>query len=221
LRVALQRTPLAGTPVDAECLAAVDGAAALLESLGHHVELAQPPGHADELGNALWTLVATGVAASLQRRAQQLGRGLREDDVEAVTWRAVLHARTLSATAHADALLAIHTQGRRMAAFHEGFDVLLSPTLGQVPVPLGPQRMANPDEAEYSAAIRRFSPFTGLFNISGQPSMSLPLHWTPDGLPVGVMCTAAFGREDLLFPLARQLEAAQPWFQRTPPETAA
>jgi Asp-tRNA(Asn)/Glu-tRNA(Gln) amidotransferase A subunit family amidase len=221
LRVAVQRTPLAGTPVDAECLAAVDGAAALLESLGHHVELAQPPGAADELGNALWTLVATGVAASLQRRARQLGRVLREDDVEAVTWRAALHARTLSATAHADALLAIHTQGRRMAAFHEGFDVLLSPTLGQVPVSLGPQRMANPDEAEYNAAIRRFSPFTGLFNISGQPSMSLPLHWTPDGLPVGVMCSAAFGREDRLFQLARQLEEARPWFQRTPPEPGA
>jgi Asp-tRNA(Asn)/Glu-tRNA(Gln) amidotransferase A subunit family amidase len=221
LRVAVQRTPLAGTPVDAECLAAVDGAAALLESLGHHVEPAQPPGNADELGNALWTLVATGVAASLQRRAQQRSRVLREDDVEAVTWRAVLHARTLSATAHADALLAIHAQGRRMAAFHERFDVLLSPTLGQVPVPLGPQRMANPDEAEYNAAIRRFSPFTGLFNISGQPSMSLPLHWTPDGLPVGVMCSAAFGREDRLFQLARQLEEAQPWFQRTPPEPGA
>jgi Asp-tRNA(Asn)/Glu-tRNA(Gln) amidotransferase A subunit family amidase len=217
LRIALQRTPLAGTAVDAECRAAVDGAAALLESLGHHVELAQPPGTADELGNALWTLVATGVAASLQRRARQLGRALREDDVEAVTWRAVLHARTLSATVHADALLALHTQGRRMAAFHERFDVLLSPTLGQVPVPLGPQRMANTDEAEYNTAVQRFSPFTGLFNTSGQPSMSLPLHWTIDGLPVGVMCSAAFGREDRLFQLARQLEEARPWFQRTPP----
>ena len=219
LRIALQRTPLSGTPVDAECLLAVDGAAALLESLGHSVEIAQPPGNGAELGEALWTLVATGVAATLQRRAAVLGRALREDDVEAVTWRAVLHARSLGALAHADALLAIHTQGRRMAAFHERYDVLLSPTLGQVPVALGPQRMANPDEAEYSAAVRRFSPFTALFNLSGQPSMSVPLHWTPDGLPVGVMCSAACGREDLLFQLARQLEAAQPWFQRTPPES--
>ena len=221
LRIALQRAPLSGTPVDAECLAAVDAAAALLASLGHHVEMAQPPGDGSqggaELGNALWTLVATGVAATLQRRAAKLGRALGEDDVEAVTWRAVQHARTLSAVAHADALLAIHTQGRRMAAFHQRHDVLLSPTLGQVPVPLGPQRMANPDEAEYSAAVRRFSPFTGLFNLSGQPSMSLPLHWTKDGLPVGVMCSAAIGREDLLLQLARQLEEAQPWFHRTPP----
>jgi amidase len=141
---------------------------------------------------------------------------LRPDDVEPVTWRAVQHGQALSATAHADALLVVHQQGRRMAAFHERYDILLSPTLGQVPPPLGPQRMANTDAAEYAAALQRFSPFTSLFNISGQPSMSLPLHWSADGLPVGVMCSAAFGREDLLLRLAHQVEQAQPWFDRTP-----
>ena len=103
-----------------------------------------------------------------------------------------------------------------MAAFHERFDIVMSPTLGQVPVPLGPQRMSNPDLDEYTAALLRFTPFTNLFNMSGEPSMSVPLHWTPDTLPVGVMFSAGFGREDLLFRLAGQLERARPWFDRVP-----
>jgi Asp-tRNA(Asn)/Glu-tRNA(Gln) amidotransferase A subunit family amidase len=220
LRVALQLAPLSGSAVDAECLRAAHDAASLLEGLGHIVELAQPPGDAGELGAAVWALVATGVAVTLQRRAALLGRELRPGDVEAVTWRALQHARELSATDHAGALLTVHTQGRRMADFHRRFDVLLSPTLGQVPVLLGPQHMANPDGAAYSAALQRFSPFTSLLNISGQPSMSVPLHWSADGLPVGTMFSAAFGREDLLLRLARQLELARPWFERVPADRA-
>lgn len=218
LRVALQRTPISGAPVEPECLAAVEDAARLLESLGHHVEPAMPPGDADALGQAVWTLVATGVAATLQRRASALGRALREDDVEPVTWRAVRHAQGLSALEHALALALVHAQGRALAEFHARWDILLSPTLGQVPPPLGPLRMDNPDGAAYAAALQRFSPFTAQQNISGQPSMSLPLAWTADGRPVGVMCSAAFGREDLLLQLAHQIEQARPWFDRTPPE---
>jgi amidase len=220
LRIALQLAPLSGSPVDAECTAAALAAAALLEGQGHVVEQAQPPGSAEELGGAAWTLVAAGVAATLQRRTKALGRTLAEHDVEAVTWRAVQHARTLSAVDHVNALLAIHTHGRRMATFHERHDIVLSPTLGQVPVPLGPQRMSNTDAEAYAAALLRFTPFTNLFNMSGEPSMSVPLHWTPDGLPVGVMFSAAFGREDLLFRLAARLEQARPWFRRLPPELA-
>jgi Asp-tRNA(Asn)/Glu-tRNA(Gln) amidotransferase A subunit family amidase len=218
LRIALQRAPLSGVPVDHACLAAVDDAARLMQGLGHDVEPAQPPGNALELGQALWTLVATGVAAVLQRRAAVLGRELTAHDMEAVTWRALQHAASLSATDHAQALHVVHGHGRHMAAFHERFDILLSPTLAQQPMALGPLAMSNPDADAYRSAHLGFSPFTGLFNISGQPSMSVPLHWSDEGLPVGVMCTAAFGREDLLLRLARQLEQARPWFDRVPPE---
>lgn len=216
LRVALQMSPLSGSPVDAECITAAMNAARLMQSLGHEVEEAMPPGDPEELGGAAWTLVATGVSATLNRRVRALGRTLCEDDVEAVTWRAIQHAATLSAVNFADALLAIHMHGRRMASFHERYDVVMSPTLGEVPVMLGPQRMSNPNASEYSAALQRFTPFTNLFNMSGEPSMSVPLHWTPENLPVGVMFSAAFGREDLLFRLAAQLEVAQPWFDRVP-----
>ncbi len=217
LRVALQLRPLSGSPVDAECVAAATAAASLLSQMGHIVEEAQPPGDAGELGTASWALVATGVAATLRRRAAALGRTLKEDDVEPVTWRAVRHADTLSALDHAAALFTIQQHGRRMAEFHERYDILLSPTLGQVPVELGPQRMSNTDLDAYTAALMRFTPFCNLFNMSGQPSMSVPLHWSADGLPVGVMFSAAFGREDLLLRLAGRLEEARPWFERVPP----
>ena len=216
LRLALQLRPLSGSPVDAECIAAARAAAELLSGIGHAVEEAQPPGDAEQLGRAAWALVATGVSASLHRRAAVLGRELREDDVEPVTWRAVRHAATLSALDHANALATIHQHGRRMAAFHDRYDVVLSPTLGQVPVPLGPQRMSNPDLDAYTAALLRFTPFCNLFNMSGEPSMSVPLHWSAEGLPVGVLFSAAFGREDLLFRLAGRLEEARPWFDRVP-----
>jgi amidase len=217
LRVALQLAPLSGSPVDAECVAAARDAAQLLAGLGHSVEEARLPGNMEQLGTASWALVATGVSATLHRRAAVLGRPLREDDVEPVTWRAVRHAATLSALDHANALLTIHQHGRRMAAFHERYDVVLSPTLGQVPVPLGPQSMSNPDLEAYTKALLRFTPFCNIFNMSGEPSMSVPLQWSADGLPVGVMFSAAFGREDLLLRLAGQLEQARPWFDHVPP----
>ncbi len=220
LRVALQLAPLSGSVVDPECIAAVRNAASLLVDLGHDVEEATLPGDAEVLGVASWTLVATGVCATLRRRAAVLGRPLRENDVEPVTWRAVRHGEGLSALQHADALLAIHQQGRQMAAFHERFDIVLSPTLGQPPVALGPQRMANPDGAAYAAALLRFTPFCNVFNMTGEPSMSVPLHWTDANLPIGVMMSAAFGREDTLFRLASQIEQARPWFGRLPLDLA-
>jgi Asp-tRNA(Asn)/Glu-tRNA(Gln) amidotransferase A subunit family amidase len=216
LRVALQVAPLSGSHVDAECIAAAREAARAMQALGHEVEEAMPPGDSEELGRAAWVLVASSVGATLHRRAKTLGRVLDESDVEAVTWRTVQQAATMSAADYADALLAIHLHGRRMAVFHERYDVLMSPTLGQVPVPLGPQRMSNPDGDEYVSALLRFTPFTNLFNMSGEPSMSVPLHWTPNDLPVGVMFSAGFGREDMLYRLASQLEAARPWFDRVP-----
>ncbi|MGE4327291.1 MAG: amidase [Pseudodonghicola sp.] len=216
LRVALQTRPLSGVPVDPECERAAREAATLLESLGHHVEEATPPpGHWDELGPALWVLVASNVSLTLKLRAEQLGRPLRSDDVDPVTWSAVEFSAGLTVEDYPKALAAIHRQGRRMAEFHQTHDVILSPTLGQPPVPLGPQSTANPDVEAYARALAEFSPFTQLFNITGQPSMSLPLHWTPDGLPVGVMISGRFGEEGLLFRLASQIEQAKPWFHKT------
>lgn len=215
LRVAVQRRPLSGVPVAPDCARATEEAAQLLASLGHHVEEAQPPGDWEELGHALWVLVASNVSLTLKKRAAQLGRPLSEDDVDPVTFNAVTFSDTLDVEAYPAALAAIHMQGRRMAAFHDGYDVILSPTLGQPPVLLGTQRTDNPDLDAYGRALAEFSPFTQLFNLTGQPSMSVPLHWSPDNLPIGVMFSARFGDEAVLFRLASQLEQAKPWFHKT------
>jgi amidase len=216
LRVALQLASIYGEQIDPECIAAARDAARLLESLGHVVEEAQPPADGAQLAEANWIVIATGVAATVGRHARGLGRELRERDVEPVTWRALRYAAGLSAEAYARAQETVFQQGRRMAEFHGQYEVVLSPTLGQPPVHLGPLSMNNPNQEEYVAAILRFSPFTNLFNMTGQPSMSVPLQWSSDGLPIGVMFSAAFGREDLLLQLAGQLERARPWFSRVP-----
>jgi amidase len=216
LRIAFQRRPLSGVPVQRECIQAAEEAAQLLETLGHEVEEAQPPGNWDELGHALWVLVASNVSRSLKKRAGDLGRALVPEDVDRVTWGAVEFAETLEVEAYPEALASIHMQGRRMAEFHRNFDMVMSPTLAQVPVPLGVQRTDNPDLKAYGHALAEFTPFTQLFNLTGQPSMTVPLHWTEQGLPVGVMFSAPFGEEAMLFRLAAQLEQAKPWFARVP-----
>lgn len=208
LRVALHTVPLYGTPVDGECLRAARKTARLLIDLGHRVEEAVLPGNAHEVGSAHWALCATGMTHALNRRALALGRPLREDDVEPETWQAVEFSRTLDADAYFAAVQAMHRQGRQMARFHEDFDVVLSPTLGRLPFGLLPNDL-RPSAVE-------FSPFCNVFNMTGQPSMSVPLHWTSDGIPVGSMFSAGFGREDLLFSLAAELERAAPWSHRFP-----
>jgi Asp-tRNA(Asn)/Glu-tRNA(Gln) amidotransferase A subunit family amidase len=215
LRVALQTAPFNGRPVDSECLAAVQDAAKLLEELGHHVEPVLPEIDWPELAESLWVLVASNV-----RLAVLLAKGGTEPApgaVDTAVQDAVDFARGLAGEAYPRAMRAIHRHGRRLATCHETWDVLMSPTLAKPPVPLGPQHTNNPDLLAYRESILSFSPFTSIFNMSGQPSMSVPLHWTASGLPVGVMFSAAFGNEALLLGLAGQLEKARPWAGRKPP----
>ena len=216
LTIALQRRPMSGVAVDAEVLRALDETAALLTSLGHRVEEATLPGVWEELGHALWVLVASNVSLAVRRRAQQAGRALAPDLVDPVTWNAVEFSRTLDVEAYPAALQTIHRQGRAMAAFHERYDVILSPTLATPPPPLGVLRTDNADLEAYGQALVAFMPFTQLFNMTGQPSMTVPLAWSEGGLPIGMMFSAPFGDEATLFRLAAQLEQAKPWFDRRP-----
>jgi Asp-tRNA(Asn)/Glu-tRNA(Gln) amidotransferase A subunit family amidase len=220
LRIALQRRPMSGAAVDAEVLRALDDTVALLESLGHRVEETTLPGAWEELSNALWVLATSNSSLTVRRRAAELGREPAPDMVDATTWSAVAFARTLDIEAYPAALQTIHRQGRRMAEFHERHDVILSPTLAKPPIELGPMRTDNPDVAEYTATVLAFMPFTQVFNMTGQPSMTVPLHWSESGLPIGMMFSAPFGDEATLLRLASQLETAKPWFNMTPPSLA-
>jgi len=111
---------------------------------------------------------------------------------------------------------AAHRLGRQMAAFHDGWDVLLTPGLATLPVKLGWLDMMMDDVDEYWRRVFAFSPFTVWFNLTGQPAMMLPLGGSPEGLPVASQLVARYGDEATLFRLAAQLEAAHPWFDRKP-----
>ncbi|MFC4942331.1 amidase [Pseudonocardia sp. GCM10023141] len=218
LRIGLLDHRPTGEPVHEECATAVRNAARLLESLGHEVEPGFPRALADPgAGQRFGALWATNMAVSIAALGDQLGRPATADDVEAINWALAERARALTAVDYARALAAA-AQYRR--AVHQwwadGFDLLITPTLAEPPVLLG--TFANNPADPIAPMVRAgaYVPFTPVFNTTGQPAISLPLHWTPEGLPVGVQLVAAYGREDVLLRVAAQLEQAAPWADRRP-----
>ena len=209
----LAGSPREGVTVDPACSEAARKAARVLEGLGHHVEEAHPEAYADnQVGRAFVTLVASNIARSLDAVGEKLGRPLGPDDVENTTWAVAQIGRATAAPAYLAMLEWAHRFGRRMAQWWEsGFDLLLTPTAAEPPPPLG--QFVSPPEMPLKGYLRAapFGAFTFPINMTGQPSISLPLHQTDSGLPVGAMLTAAYGREDLLIRVAAQLEMAAPW----------
>ena len=122
--------------------------------------------------------------------------------------------KAINSVVYSRSIANMHQVGLAMAKFQEKYDVILSPTLAKPPVKLGVLSLDDP--ARYGKEVLEFSPYTALYNVTGQPSMSVPLHWTADGLPVGVMFSGRFGDEATLFRLAAQLEKAKPWADRKP-----
>lgn len=158
------------------------------------------------------------MAAAIARIEDTLGRPVTEDDVEPMNWAQAGYARRVSAVDYALALSAGAAHRRAIQQWWaDGWDLLVTPTTAEPPTMLGD--FAN-DAGQPMAPLARsaqFVPFTPAFNSSGQPAISLPLHWTPDGLPIGVQFVAAYGREDVLIRIASQLEQAMPWASRRPP----
>jgi amidase/6-aminohexanoate-cyclic-dimer hydrolase len=148
--------------------------------------------------------------------ANARGAALTDQDVEPVTWMVYQAGLKVTARDYVRAVNAFHQFGAQMAKFQENYDVILSPTLAKPPVAMDILNLSPANPANYSKDVGEFSPYTALYNMTGQPSMSVPLHWTAEGLPVGVMFTARFGDEATLFRLAGQLEKAKPWEQRKP-----
>lgn len=208
-----------GHAVHPDCADAANAAGALLEGLGHDVS----PGFPDAMADTTFTsrfmaLWAVNRAMGISVLSSMAGRDLGPDDVDAANWAQAEFARNLTAVdlakAHA-AVLAFRRSVHQWWA--DGWDLLLTPTLGLPPVRIGE---IDPQPGDPMAGMRRaaeFVPFTPAFNTSGQPAISLPLHWNADGLPIGVQLVAAYGREDLLIRVASQLEAAAPWAERVPP----
>lgn len=220
LRVALCDTTFGGDPVHPECAQAVQDTARLLEDLGHHVAPARPDADHAAMIRAWTKIVACGTALSVHGALAAKGRDLQQGDVEGVSRGAVAYAATISGEDYLQAVGQIHAYGRQMAAFFDRFDVLLSPTLAEPPARVGRFGHETEDYVNYRIGpdgIFAYSPFCAAFNASGQPAASVPLHWTGDGLPVGVHLAAAFGDDARLMALCAQLEQARPWFDRRPP----
>ena len=218
LRIALMTRAPGGSPLDPECVRAVEAAAKLCADLGHSVEPATPKFDAAEIRRNWRVIIGCNLWNTLSARAETLGRTLGPDDVEPITWLWAQACKDLSGPEYALAIQAMHRVGRALAAFFADFDLLLSPTMAKPPIPLGVMDMASSDLDDYfDRLLMDEIPFTPLFNESGGPAMSVPLHWTEDGLPVGIHFGAPFGDEATLFRLAAQLEEAKPWADRRPP----
>jgi amidase len=213
LRVGLTTDRPDGIAVDAECRRAAEEAAALLARLGHDVEPFDATALRDDDGySAFSTLLAVAVAHDV-RHWQQVTR--RQAELEPLPALLEQLGRDVLATDLVAATDRLATWGRRVAAATAAVDVLVTPTMAVLPPPLGRLSGDVPLDEALPGAID-MSVLAIPFNVSGQPAISLPLHRTPDGLPVGVQLVAAYGREDLLLSLSAQLERATPWAQHRP-----
>lgn len=220
----LDRHPLGGE-LHPDCIEAVRNAAELLEGLGHDVSLGHPPVLEDAAFPrrfaAMW---ATLMAVNIEALGQSLGRPMTADDIEASDWVQGEYAGRLSATNYAVSLRAVSQYRRQLHQWWaDGWDLLLTPTMSAPPPPIGAlygeqgDGIDPNDPMAPSTRAGRWVTFTPPFNASGQPAISLPLHWNEQGLPVGVQLVAAYAREDLLIRVASQLEQAAPWAHRHPP----
>jgi amidase len=232
LRIGVMRHAPRGIELHPDVLAAVDDTARTLEALGHHVELAHPAALDEPDVVALYVdTVCANVARALDAWSEKLGRTLGRDDVEPLTWALAERGRTRSAADLLATLEGVHGFGRRVAGFFDdgqggrggrGFDLLLTPTQAQPPPAIG--HLAQTPDVPLGPFLKSapYGVFTLPFNLSGQPAISLPGHFTragssvPAGLPIGVQLVADQHQEFTLLDVAAQIERAAPWAGHVP-----
>ena len=219
LRVALWVTAPNGTKPDEEAHKGLYETVKLLQDLGHSVEDTDPHLDGEAIGKALVMNVSAFTADMTQARARELGRRLQDDDLEPLTRDLVNLGNTvpMAMLAWANGIYQ-ETAVKFEAWMDEGnYDVCLMPTISREPMKLGELSLSRDDKDAYQKAVTSFAPHASVFNMTGCPAMSVPLHWSSNNLPIGMMFGARYGEEGLLYRLAAQLEEARPWFNRTPP----
>ena len=238
LRIAFTSSPLLGTYVHPDCAEAVERTAKLLENLGHDVEEASPDINGEEFAKAFLVMVAGETWADIEEGEAVVGRTAKPEDFEASTWLFALFGKRYTSAEFALAMRRLRAAGRQVGRFFETYDVLLTPTLAKPPIPVGSIQPKGAEAAiqkvlarlsaagvakilgGLDAAIKQifeFVPYTPVFNVTGQPAMSVPLEWNDSGLPIGLHFVGRFGDEATLFRLAAQLEESRPWAGRVPP----
>ena len=218
LRIGLLDFNPRGGEVHADCIDGVHKTAKLLESLGHHVEPGFPEILSDnEIGRAFSMLWSTNMGTAIRRFNEALGREMTTDDIEAMNWAQAQFAIGVNAVDYSLAQASSVKFRRAIQSWwSQGWDLLLTPTLSAPPLLIGslPNNPEHPMTPLMTGGA--WVSFTSQFNISGQPAISLPLHRTAEGLPIGMQLVAAYGREDVLIRVASQLEQAAPWSHLTP-----
>ena len=238
LRIAFSSHPFMGKDVDEDCVKGLKHTARLLEQLGHDVVETAPRIDKETFSLSYLTVIAAETCAEVSAIIRLVGERASVLDFEPGTQALVALGKVISAGDYAKALNYLSASSRRIARFFEDYDVLLTPTLARPPIPIGSLQMSKTEsrivrlQSRLNAAwIMKalhvidvlskktfdFIPYTAVFNVTGQPAMSVPLYWNEEMLPVGMQFAARFGAESTLFRLAGQLERAQPWFDRLPP----
>jgi amidase len=238
LRIAFTTKPFLDTPLHADVVKATKDAAALLQELGHEVVEAAPEVEAEQFVRDFVAIAAGETRAALELISRRTGRRLWNRDYEELTYAVGLFGKALSAADFAGAANRLQRVARSVAPFFEAYDVLLTPVLGSPPGHVGSLQLASSEKSQLRLlgglnaawllkravaldvlATRAFDqmPWLPLFNVTGQPAMSVPLYWTDAGLPIGVQMVGRFAADGSLLRLAAQLERARPWLQRIPP----
>ena len=197
--------------IDAEVKDVMTKTFSLLESLGHSVESKSIDLPTDEIMTTIAAVISSSLANKIDEMEKQIGKNLDNTMLENVTLQMQKNGKEVLAKDYIQAVKTNHKIGYEVEKMFLDFDILLSPVLAKPPVEIGNIDLNTTDFADYAEKLSTYTPFTGIFNQSGHPSISLPLYRTPKNLPVGTMLTASFGNESLLFGLARQLEVAEPW----------
>jgi amidase len=220
LRIAVMTASFTGSDVHPECVAATRAAGRLCESLGHEVEEAALVVDSEAFLTDFLNLWGAGNAWALGEWETRLGRPASEGELEPLSWALVQMGRSLDAATYLAAVQGLQKATRQIAQYFEGIDLLLTPTLGEPPAPLA--TFDSPPGEPLAGIFRAapYVPFTPPFNVTGQPAISLPLHWNDARLPVGVQFVGRFGDEETILALAGQLEQAAPWAGRRPPVSA-
>ena len=234
LRIAVSTESMLSDRMDRRCVEAVERTAELLEQLGHRVAEARPSIDPQRFKEAIWVMIGADMACAIDAAAHSAGRRPKADLYEASSWLLGLFGRRLTAADFITSLQYIRNMGRSTAPFFDDYDIFVEPTIARPPWKSGAlYPPMNQQLARAAIRIRgrgaalkavselgersfRAVPNTALWNATGQPSISLPLHWS-DGLPIGVQFTARYAEEALLFRLAAELEQARPWIDRLPP----